>query len=143
MKKVALALILIIADQSFKYILHKSLLSFLWGGFFVNLTCNQNISWGIPLTGKVFFILWSLLATSLVLWARKTNWNIFLIIVLSGAISNLLDRIFYGCVIDYLALEIFPVFNFADVLIVGGMMLFLVKELGILPNKLTIPNKKP
>lgn len=52
------------------------------------------------------------------------------ILILAGAISNLIDRIWYGAVIDFLSIGIgqwqFPtLFNVADVAIVGGALIML------------------
>ncbi len=56
---------------------------------------------------------------------------IYFSMILSGAIGNLIDRIFRGFVIDYLDFKLlfydFPVFNLADILIVVGMLLFLLE----------------
>jgi signal peptidase II len=53
------------------------------------------------------------------------------LLVLSGAVSNVIDRIVYGGVIDFIHFSwgslSFPIFNIADVLIVGGIaIMFLV-----------------
>lgn len=42
---------------------------------------------------------------------------------LSGAAGNLIDRVLRGSVVDFLDFRFFPVFNFADVGIVGGAAL--------------------
>ena len=57
------------------------------------------------------------------------NLKIGLLLILSGGISNLIDRLFRGYVIDYLDLtEVlnFPVFNIADSLIVIGAIIMIV-----------------
>ena len=43
-----------------------------------------------------------------------------LVMILAGAIGNLIDRVRYGAVIDYIDFRIWPVFNFADTLICTG-----------------------
>jgi len=49
-----------------------------------------------------------------------------LTLVLSGGISNAIDRVQYKCVIDFIDLKYWPVFNLADVFIsVGGLFLIL------------------
>lgn len=48
-----------------------------------------------------------------------------LILILSGSVSNLWDRIQYGAIIDYLWIVERSVLNFADVMIVIGFFVFL------------------
>ncbi len=50
-------------------------------------------------------------------------------IIIGGIIGNLIDRVFYGGVVDYLSFNImsysFPVFNLADIAIVVGIVIFI------------------
>jgi len=46
-----------------------------------------------------------------------------------GAISNLLDRFFWGAVVDYFTLPFFPSFNLADIALVSAAIWFLKKIL--------------
>lgn len=54
-------------------------------------------------------------------------------LLLGGILGNLIDRIIYGYVIDYISLNIFgyhfPIFNFADMCIVIGVILIFIKEI--------------
>ena len=54
-------------------------------------------------------------------------------LVLGGAIGNLLDRIIYGYVIDFLDFNIFgysyPIFNLADTFIVIGIFILIIFSL--------------
>lgn len=54
-------------------------------------------------------------------------------LLIGGIVGNLFDRIFYGKVIDFLSFNIFgymfPVFNFADVFICCGIVLYLIDYL--------------
>jgi signal peptidase II len=43
--------------------------------------------------------------------------------IVAGGAGNLIDRIMYGHVIDYISVGTFPVWNFADMCIVGGCIL--------------------
>ena len=48
-----------------------------------------------------------------------------MLLVLSGAVGNLIDRVRFGYVIDFLDLRVWPVFNLADSAITIGMGLLL------------------
>ena len=48
-------------------------------------------------------------------------------ILIGGGIGNLIDRVFYGFVVDYLSVSFFsPVCNFADYCITVGTILLIV-----------------
>lgn len=59
---------------------------------------------------------------------RYPLFNITCVLILSGAIGNLIDRIAYGYVIDFLYFRLidFPIFNFADCCVVIGAILLFV-----------------
>jgi len=44
-------------------------------------------------------------------------------LILGGAVGNLIDRISYGYVIDFLDFQVWPVFNIADSAITGGAVI--------------------
>jgi len=117
-------------DQLSKHtILMFSKQSFFWEKYFwlssKGVVCNSNIAWGIKLGNNLFFILWEALFLAIIWFFYKTK-NFFLILVISGAFSNLIDRITRSCVIDFIKLGNFPAFNFADVLINAGLALFVL-----------------
>lgn len=55
--------------------------------------------------------------------------KISIILICSGAVSNLIDRIIYGYVIDYLNFINISHYNLADVLIIIGAILYLWQSL--------------
>ncbi|MGZ8254604.1 MAG: signal peptidase II, partial [Burkholderiaceae bacterium] len=67
---------------------------------------------------------------------RHGNQRLFslaLALILGGALGNVIDRIAYGHVIDFLDFHAggwhWPAFNIADSAIVGGAMLLILDEL--------------
>ena len=55
--------------------------------------------------------------------------NFFILLILAGAISNIIDRFYFGCVIDFIDLKIWPVFNLADIFISVGAIAIIIKTL--------------
>lgn len=70
---------------------------------------------------------------------RNNLENISYGLILGGALGNLIDRIFYGYVIDFIDIKIinynYPIFNLADTLIVIGVVLILINNLKKGENK--------
>ncbi len=96
--------------------------------FSFNFTKNYYISFSLPLSGPVLnytliSILGLLLAYIIYLILNKKRRNedrleiFFIFALFLGALSNLIDRLSLGFVIDYLDLKYFTVFNLADVMI--------------------------
>jgi signal peptidase II len=55
-----------------------------------------------------------------------TKSTLFLSLIIAGGISNLIDRVFRGAVLDFIKLGDFPVFNIADCSVVIGWVLFVI-----------------
>jgi signal peptidase II len=56
----------------------------------------------------------------------KPFFNFGLVLILSGALGNLIDRVKFGYVIDFIDVRIWPVFNIADSAItIGTFLLFI------------------
>jgi lipoprotein signal peptidase len=55
-------------------------------------------------------------------------WNLDfgILLILSGALSNVIDRLQFGCVIDFINQPIGPIFNLADVFISIGVIITVV-----------------
>jgi lipoprotein signal peptidase len=54
------------------------------------------------------------------------DFGIWIYLILAGGVSNLIDRICFGCVIDFIDLKFWPVFNLADIYItMGGIILII------------------
>ena len=95
-------------------------------------SCNKGIAWSIPVNAGVFYFAWTAIIAALLLAFFKTklfNQKFPFVLIFSGAVSNLADRIRFGCVVDYIDLKFWPIFNLADVYITLGVIFILTKFL--------------
>jgi signal peptidase II len=126
-KGIILITLLIFIDQLSKYIIRTS------GGFYI---CNPNIAFGLRLPGLFFWLAWVLIILFLLTAIYKKYFipaspagrhnTLYIILIISGAISNMIDRFYFVCIIDFINLKIWPVFNLADVYITIGSVLLLL-----------------
>lgn len=126
MRAFIIPIAVIILDQIAKFLANKNLLPSI-GGFFETISCNKGIAFGTEIPLFAFVLLWILSMIILVRLIRTEKENLPLFFVLGGAISNLIDRIFFGCVTDYISFMNIPTFNIADIAITLGVMLFIIK----------------
>lgn len=99
---------------------------------------NHRIAFSLPLEGQILNILISgliLLIITYIIYLiglnqkRKRTSVILLSLIAVGAISNFLDRLLNGFVIDYLELTNFTVFNLADAMISISALLLIIKNI--------------
>ncbi len=122
-KNILIFLILIFLDQISKHLIRSN------GGFYI---CNFNSAFGISLPTFLFWFLWIGMLI-IFIWAIYKNFflvsTFYLILILAGAISNLIDRLARGCVIDFIDLKFWPVFNLADLFIFFGAIMIIASYL--------------
>ena len=102
---------------------------------------NKGIAFGMFSGGRFVFIAVTLVILFLVLTIifkpPKEKRSVFLksggALVVSGAIGNLVDRILYGYVVDFIEVKFidFPVFNVADIAVCVGAGILLIHYLFI------------
>lgn len=96
------------------------------------LAKNYFIAFSLPLGGDGLLVLICAIIVALFIYTLKILEKrdylqaALLTNILFGAISNLLDRLQIGYVVDYIDLKYFTVFNVADIMIVGGVVLLLI-----------------
>jgi len=77
---------------------------------------------------SIFLTLFVLLIFLVKNYHAKNTFMVFCFsLILIGAISNLLDRLYYGYVIDFLSFFDYSIFNLADVFIFVGAGLIILK----------------
>lgn len=105
------------------------------GIFHLTLVFNTGSAFGLLKDWTPFFIAMSVLVIVAIFFyeQRYRYKDIFIVLALGliagGAFGNLIDRIRYGYVIDFLDFRIWPVFNFADAAITTGAALLALKIL--------------
>jgi signal peptidase II len=140
-----IALVVVLLDQVTKITMSKLLLygqsESITTYFNLVMVYNKGAAFSFlsdqPGWQRYFFTGVSVIASVFILWMLKRNpeqrlfcWALALI--LGGAIGNLIDRVAYGHVIDFLDFHVhgwhWPAFNVADSAITVGAILFVLDE---------------
>lgn len=92
-------------------------------------SCNYWVSFSIQIP-ILMIILISIIAIFLFTYfyiKKKINW-LFFVFLIAGAVWNLVDRIFLGCVRDFIVFWSFFIFNLADIFLNFWMIGLIWKE---------------
>lgn len=126
-----LVFVLLAADQVSKWWAENTLTLGKTKDFGFALGHNYGITFGIEMP------MWAIFAVSLVILGVGTylvyeeklwrdRWHLTgLAMILAGAVGNLIDRVRFGYVIDFIKVYWWPTFNLADVFIVLAVTLFM------------------
>lgn len=132
-----LALLVVVTDQLLKVIIALKLEPFQSVWVFKNVLSityvrNYGAAFGI-LQSQTLLLITLTLVVILFVWVNRNKlsgypkvFQLGLALALGGAFGNLVDRVRLGYVIDFLDLQLWPVFNFADIAIVGGVGLIII-----------------
>ena len=127
-----LFLLLILLDQVAKYLVLDSGMASI---------CNAGVAWGnvaLPLWANVALTAVALLLGALLAWPTLSASPMRLVaalgwvLILTGGVSNLLDKAVRGCVVDFLPLPwvpAFPWYNIADMYLTIGVVLLIGSEI--------------
>ncbi len=142
MKKISLiSFICIIVDQLVKILVTKTLIlnkSIILINNFFNLTyvTNSGAAWSIFNGNRFFLIMVAIISIIIIYMFFIKNKNLKKIEIITygllfgGIFGNLIDRLIFGYVIDYLDFCIlnydFPIFNIADICIVVSVFLIIL-----------------
>ena len=126
---IIILLLIILFDQVTKMILINQNITIIPNFLSFNYTQNTGVAFNIGTNNIITIIIINVIMIGLIIKFIKNNdldigvlLSIF--IVLAGGISNLIDRLFRGFVIDFIDVNIFnfPNFNIADICIVLGII---------------------
>ena len=132
-----IAALVVVVDQLTKKLVTSSLalgewwspIPNLWRLFRITYTTNSGAAFGMfPKQGIFFVVIAIVVVAAIVLYYRQLPTGGWLIRVslglqLGGAIGNLIDRLRFGYVIDWLDIGFWPIFNVADACITTGVIL--------------------
>jgi len=108
-------------------------------GDFLKLTFikNPGAAFGIMIGNRWFFLAMSILACGVMIYyftrlpLRETWGRFALTLIFGGAIGNLIDRILYGEVTDFIDVGLntyrWPIFNIADMAVSIGVILLFIR----------------
>lgn len=153
--------LLVVADQVTKYLAVLKLKGkqpwiVLDGVFELHYLENRGAAFGMLQNQKLLFIFIAIVILTVIIYVliktpyqkKYVKLNLSLVFIASGAIGNLLDRIRYDYVVDFLYFSLinFPIFNVADIYVTLSaiylviLLLFVYKETDL--EYLTFRTKK-
>jgi signal peptidase II len=129
-KHILFFIILVIIDQLTKLYFFSKNIDF--GFLAFTPVKNLGIILGF-LPNNLFLIFMNLVITAglIFIYFKHRKYSYPLLLIIAGAIGNLIDRIFRGYVFDFINLKVWPVFNLADAFITIGiiwLILIFIKE---------------
>lgn len=134
----AIGIVIAIIDQIIKYFVSVNLqnigtINVIDNIFKLTYVENRGVAFGMFSDMRWIFVALTsvmLIAIIFIMFKKRPNGKLFYIsagLIIGGGIGNLIDRIFFGYVIDYLSLSFFsPVCNFADYCITAGTVLLII-----------------
>jgi len=130
-----LALVFFIFDRLFKkFALHGM------SAKYFELHYNQGMAFGLNFLNRKILYIVIIVILVLLIWVlvkiykstdlpKRLAYVASFTFIIFGALGNLVDRFFYGQVVDYINLGFWPVFNIADVMIVIGAIIIILNEI--------------
>ncbi len=130
MKPIILIFIVFLIDQITKYLFYGKNFDLISNVIGITSTTNTGAVFGI-LKGYNLILIFVAIAIILFCfkWLKEKSFNYLpLSFIIGGAFGNLIDRLIFGFVRDFLDFKIWPVFNFADAFITIAIVLIIIKE---------------
>ncbi len=139
MRFIGWTIFVILFDQGSKFFIQQKMeigesIPIIEGIFHITYIENPRTAFGLFQYQTMFFLIAALISVILAIliykniaFKKDSFMYIPLTLILGGAVGNLIDRVrISGRVIDFLDFRIWPIFNFADMALVCGMLILLV-----------------
>lgn len=138
MKKmyIMITILIIVIDQISKVLINNYLrlnesIKIINKFFYITNAHNEGAAWSILAGNTLLLILITFISIYLIHKFTKEFDGLFKYILYGGIIGNLIDRIVYGYVRDFIDFRIFnynyPIFNISDTCIFIGILVLIVK----------------
>lgn len=137
---IVLVIVLLGIDLLLKYLVSTYLttVNIIDNFFSLTYVLNDGAAFSLFASRIYLLILIAIICLFFIIYELKNNLDDRMLsigysLVLAGLLGNFLDRLIDGYIIDYLSFKIFklnfPIFNFADILIVVGIVIVIIKEI--------------
>ncbi len=137
---IVLVIVLLGIDLLLKYLVSTYLttVNIIDNFFSLTYVLNDGAAFSLFASRIYLLILIAIICLFFIIYELKNNLDdrvlsIGYSLALAGLLGNFLDRLIDGYIIDYLSFKIFtlnfPVFNLADILIVVGIIIVIIKEI--------------
>lgn len=137
---VILVIVLLGIDLLLKYLVSTYLttVNIIDNFFSLTYVLNDGVAFSLFASRIYLLILIAIICLFFIIYELKNNLDdrvlsIGYSLALAGLLGNFIDRLIDGCIVDYLSFKIlgynYPIFNFADILIVVGIVIVIIKEI--------------
>lgn len=133
---ILITMLLVVIDQISKELINIYLrlnesIKIINNFFYITNAHNEGAAWSILSGNTLILIIITFISIYLIHKYTNEYKGIFKYILYGGIIGNLIDRIFYGYVRDFIDFRIFnynyPVFNISDICIFIGIFILVIK----------------
>ena len=112
----AIVILVILLDQLTKSLAQK----------YFTVVCNQNFAFNIGSHATLV----TLVVVTIVFWIltreKRFTATIGLALIFAGGLSNIVDRVNFGCVRDFISIGVLPSFNIADSFLTAGALVVFI-----------------
>lgn len=139
-KEIGVVVVFVVLDQLIKLAVvnMENSISLINNFLQLNYVKNYGVAWSMFSNKLNFIIVFSIIAIGYLFYIlnqyrEHVIIHFGLLMMIGGALGNIIDRIFRGFVVDYIDVVIFgydfPVFNLADSLLVCGVIIIFLETL--------------